>query len=199
MEGINLKAYISSEIIRAMEIKRAIAKDRVLLHLIEQAARKMIEVYRNGNKIMLGGNGGSAADAQHIAGEFVSRFYFDRPGLPCIALTTDTSILTAIGNDYGYEQLFARQIQANGQSGDLFIGISTSGNSPNVIRGLEMCRAKGITTIGLTGESGGRLADLCDICIRIPSQETPRIQEAHILIGHILCAIVEESIFGKGF
>jgi D-sedoheptulose 7-phosphate isomerase len=199
MEGMNLKAYISSEILRAMEIKRAIAKDSVLLHLIEQAAKKMIEVYQNGNKIMLGGNGGSAADAQHIAGEFVSRFYFDRPGLPCIALTTDTSILTAIGNDYGYEQLFARQIQANGQSGDLFIGISTSGNSPNVIKGLEMCRAKGITTIGLTGEAGGRMAALCDICIRIPSQETPRIQEAHILIGHILCAIVEESIFGKGF
>jgi D-sedoheptulose 7-phosphate isomerase len=199
MEGINLKAYISSEILRAMEIKRAIAKDSDMLCLIEKTARKMIEVYRNGNKIMLGGNGGSAADAQHIAGEFVSRFYFDRPGLPCIALTTDTSILTAIGNDYGYEQLFARQIQANGQSGDLFIGISTSGNSPNVIRGLEMCRAKGITTIGLTGESGGRMAALCDICIQIPSQETPRIQEAHILIGHILCAIVEESIFGKGF
>ncbi len=199
MEGISLKAYISSEILRAMEIKRSIAKDRVILSLIEQAARKMIEVYRKGNKIMLGGNGGSAADAQHIAGEFVSRFYFDRPGLPCIALTTDTSILTAIGNDYGYEQLFARQIQANGQSGDLFIGISTSGNSPNVIRGLEMCRAMGITTIGLTGESGGSMAALCDICIRIPSQETPRIQEAHIMIGHILCAIVEESIFGKGF
>ncbi|NQX61401.1 D-sedoheptulose 7-phosphate isomerase [Paenibacillus qinlingensis] len=199
MEGISVKTYISSEILRAMEIKRAIAKDRDLLRFIEQAARKMIEVYRNGNKIMLGGNGGSAADAQHIAGEFVSRFYFDRPGLPCIALTTDTSILTAIGNDYGYEQLFARQIQANGQSGDLFIGISTSGNSPNVIRGLEMCRAMGITTIGLTGELGGRMAALCDICIRIPSQETPRIQEAHILIGHILCAIVEESIFGKGF
>lgn len=199
MEGISLKAYISSEILRAMEIKRAISKDSDLLRLIEQAARKMIEVYRNGNKIMLGGNGGSAADAQHIAGEFVSRFYFDRPGLPCIALTTDTSILTAIGNDYGYEQLFARQIQANGQRGDIFIGISTSGNSPNVIRGLEMCRAMGITTIGLTGESGGRMAALCDICIRIPSQETPRIQEAHILIGHILCAIVEESIFGKGF
>ncbi|CAH1228654.1 Phosphoheptose isomerase [Paenibacillus allorhizoplanae] len=194
-----MKAYISSEILRAMEIKRAISKDSDLLRLIEQAARKMIEVYRNGNKIMLGGNGGSAADAQHIAGEFVSRFYFDRPGLPCIALTTDSSILTAIGNDYGYEQLFARQIQANGQRGDIFIGISTSGNSPNVIRGLEMCRAMGITTIGLTGESGGRMAALCDICIRIPSQETPRIQEAHILIGHILCAIVEESIFGKGF
>ncbi|KRE72872.1 phosphoheptose isomerase [Paenibacillus sp. Soil750] len=199
MEGISLKAYISSEILRAMEIKRAISKDSDILRLIEQAARKMIEVYRNGNKIMLGGNGGSAADAQHIAGEFVSRFYFDRPGLPCIALTTDSSILTAIGNDYGYEQLFARQIQANGQRGDIFIGISTSGNSPNVIRGLEMCRAMGITTIGLTGESGGRMAALCDICIRIPSQETPRIQEAHILLGHILCAIVEESIFGKGF
>ncbi|CAN7239494.1 D-sedoheptulose-7-phosphate isomerase [Paenibacillus sp. LjRoot56] len=194
-----MKAYISSEILRAMEIKRAISKDSDILRLIEQAARNMIEVYRNGNKIMLGGNGGSAADAQHIAGEFVSRFYFDRPGLPCIALTTDSSILTAIGNDYGYEQLFARQIQANGQRGDIFIGISTSGNSPNVIRGLEMCRAMGITTIGLTGESGGRMAALCDICIRIPSQETPRIQEAHILIGHILCAIVEESIFGKGF
>ena len=199
MEGISLKAYISSEILRAMEIKRAIAKDRAILSLIEQAARKMIEVYRKGNKIMLGGNGGSAADAQHIAGEFVSRFYFDRPGLPCIALTTDTSVLTAIGNDYGYEQLFARQIQANGQTGDLFIGISTSGNSPNVIRGLEMCRAMGITTIGLTGETGGSMAALCDMCIRIPSQETPRIQEAHIMIGHILCAIVEESIFGKGF
>lgn len=196
---MNVKAYISSEILRAMEIKRAIAKDKVLLSLIEQAARKMIEVYRNGHKIMIGGNGGSAADAQHIAGEFVSRFYFDRPGLPCIALTTDTSVLTAIGNDYGYEKLFARQIQANGQAGDLFIGISTSGNSSNVIRGLEMCRTMGITTVGLTGETGGSMANLCDICLRIPSQETPRIQEAHILIGHILCAIVEESIFGKGF
>lgn len=194
-----MKAYISSEILRSMEIKRAIAKDRAILGLIEQAAGKMIEVYRKGNKIMIGGNGGSAADAQHIAGEFVSRFYFDRPGLPCIALTTDTSVLTAIGNDYGYEQLFARQIQANGQTGDLFIGISTSGNSPNVRRALEMCRAMGITTIGLTGETGGSMAALCDICIRIPSHETPRIQEAHIMIGHILCAIVEESIFGKGF
>ncbi|MDR6550556.1 D-sedoheptulose 7-phosphate isomerase [Paenibacillus qinlingensis] len=194
-----MKAYITSEILRAMEIKRVMASDRAILNVIERTARKMIEVYRNGNKIMIGGNGGSAADAQHIAGEFVSRFYFDRPGLPCIALTTDTSVLTAIGNDYGYEQLFARQIQACGRSGDLFIALSTSGNSPNVIKGLEMCRAMGITTIGFTGETGGRMAALCDMCICIPSHETPRIQEAHILVGHILCAIVEESLFGKGF
>lgn len=147
---------------------------------------------------MIAGNGGSAADAQHLAGEFVSRFYFERPGLPSLALTTDTSILTAIGNDYGYERLFARQIEANGKEGDVFIGISTSGNSDNIIEALKTCREKDITTIGMTGEIGGRMTELCDYCIKVPSQETPRIQESHILIGHIICSIAEESLFGKG-
>lgn len=136
---------------------------------------------------------------QHIAGEFVSRFYFDRPGLASIALTTDSSILTAIGNDYGFERLFSRQVEANGVKGDMFIGISTSGNSKNIIEALKTCKENGIVTVGLTGASGGEMAALCDYCIKVPSQETPRIQEAHILIGHIICSVVEEELFGKGF
>jgi D-sedoheptulose 7-phosphate isomerase len=160
---------------------------------------KCVDVYKTGNKTLIAGNGGSAADAQHIAGEFVSRFYFDRPGLASIALTTDTSIITAIGNDYGYEKLFSRQLQANGVKGDMFIGISTSGNSANVIEALKECKEKGIITVGLTGEKGGKMAEMCDYCIKIPSNETPRVQESHILIGHIICAVVEEAIFGKGF
>ena len=129
----------------------------------------------------------------------MSRFYFDRPGIPSIALTTDTSILTAIGNDYGYEKIFARQLEANGVKGDLFIGISTSGNSKNILEALKVCKNKGIFSVGLSGESGGAMQELCDICIKVPSNTTPRIQESHILIGHILCAIVEEQLFGKGF
>ena len=148
---------------------------------------------------MIAGNGGSAADAQHIAAELVSRFYFDRPGLPSIALTTDSSMLTAIGNDYGYDQLFARQVQANGVAGDVFIGISTSGSSRNVVNALKVSKEMGLVTVGLTGETGGEMKALCDYCICVPSRETPRIQEVHILIGHILCAIVEEAMFGKGF
>src|SRR5512133_898526 len=125
-------------------------KDEHFVDVLEQVGRTIVLAYRNGNKTLIAGNGGSAADAQHLAGEFVSRFYFDRPGLPAIALTTDTSILTAIGNDYGYERVFARQIEANGKKGDVFIGISTSGNSPNIIEALKVCRAKEIVTVGLT-------------------------------------------------
>lgn len=191
--------YIKSHIRSSIDVKEAILADEELLQLIEQVAAKVIEVYQNGNKILLAGNGGSAADAQHIAGEFVSRFYFDRPGLPSIALTTDTSIMTAIGNDYGYDHLFSRQLEANGVAGDMFIGISTSGNSPNVIRALGMCKEKDIISVGLTGETGGKMDGLCDYCIKVPSSETPRIQEAHILIGHIICAVVEEAIFGSKF
>ncbi|MCD1259526.1 D-sedoheptulose 7-phosphate isomerase [Paenibacillus athensensis] len=174
-------------------------QDPAMVQLIETVCAKAIEVYQKGNKTLIAGNGGSAADAQHIAGEFVSRFYFDRPGLASIALTTDTSILTAIGNDYGYERLFSRQIQANGNEGDLFIGISTSGNSANVVKALEACKEKSIITVGLTGAKGGKMEALCDYCIKIPSDETPRIQEAHILVGHIICAAVEQAIFGDGF
>jgi len=194
-----MQTYINNQIKDSYEVKKALLEDENLTTLIRTVAEKTVEVYQKGNKTLLAGNGGSAADAQHIAGEFVSRFYFDRPGLPSLALTTDTSILTAIGNDYGYDELFARQIQANGVAGDLFIGISTSGNSKNVIRALQACKEKGIITVGLTGQSGGEMATLCDYCIKVPSNETPRIQESHILIGHIICAVVEEVVFGKGF
>ncbi len=194
-----MNEFIKIQINKSRDLKEAILHNDDLITLIQQVAHKIIEVYKNGNKTLIAGNGGSAADAQHIAGEFVSRFYFDRPGLPSIALTTDTSILTAVGNDYGFENLFARQIQANGIKGDLFIGISTSGNSPNIIRALEECKRIGITTVGFTGETGGKMGELCDYCIKVPSGETPRIQEAHIMIGHIICSVVEEAIFGRGF
>ncbi|WP_205101670.1 D-sedoheptulose 7-phosphate isomerase [Lysinibacillus composti] len=190
---------MAEQIKKSIEVKQGILENKELMLLIEEVSVKAVELYKQGNKIMLAGNGGSAADAQHIAGELVSRFYFDRPGLPALALTTDTSIITAIGNDYGYEKLFARQIQANGNAGDMFIGISTSGNSANVIKALEECKTQNIITVGLTGEDGGKMEGLCDFCIKVPSNETPRIQESHILIGHIICSIVEEAIFGQGF
>ncbi|EAL4449637.1 D-sedoheptulose 7-phosphate isomerase [Campylobacter jejuni] len=195
----NLNSYIKEHFTDSILVKEQILKDENLITLIKNASLEVIKAYKNGNKTLLAGNGGSAADAQHIAGEFVSRFYFDRPGIASIALTTDTSILTAIGNDYGYENLFARQVQAQGVKGDVFIGISTSGNSKNILKALDLCRQKGITSIGLSGASGGAMNELCDYCIKVPSTCTPRIQEAHILIGHIICAIVEEELFGKGF
>ncbi|PZT47494.1 phosphoheptose isomerase [Helicobacter valdiviensis] len=195
----NLENYIKNQIQDSIEVKTKILNDDNLVELIKKASLEVIKAYKNGNKTLLAGNGGSAADAQHIAGEFVSRFYFDRPGIASIALSTDTSILTAIGNDYGYENLFSRQVQAQGNKGDIFIGISTSGNSKNIIKALEVCKEKGIFSIGLSGESGGAMNELCDICIKVPSSCTPRIQESHIVIGHIICAIVEEELFGKGF
>ena len=187
---------IRQQIQASIATKRAILADSRLLNIIAQAAQMVTNTYRNGHKTLLAGNGGSAADAQHIAGEFVSRFYFDRPGLPSIALSTDTSILKAIGNDYGYDRLLERQIQAQGVEGDIFIGISTSGNSENIVRALETCRKKNIYSIGLTGAEGGHMKELCDLTICVPSCETPRIQESHILIGHIICCIVEQKIFG---
>lgn len=195
----NLNSYIKGHFADSILVKEQILKDENLITLIKNASLEVIKAYKNGNKTLLAGNGGSAADAQHIAGEFVSRFYFDRPGIASIALSTDTSILTAIGNDYGYENLFARQVQAQGVKGDVFIGISTSGNSKNILKALEFCKQKEIISIGLSGASGGAMNELCDYCIKVPSTCTPRIQEAHILIGHIICAIVEEELFGKGF
>ncbi|EDP2720661.1 TPA: D-sedoheptulose 7-phosphate isomerase [Campylobacter jejuni] len=195
----NLNSYIKEHFQESILVKEQILKDENLITLIKNASLEVIKAYKNGNKTLLAGNGGSAADAQHIAGEFVSRFYFDRPGIASIALTTDTSVLTAIGNDYGYENLFARQVQAQGVKGDVFIGISTSGNSKNILKALEFCKQKEIISIGLSGASGGAMNELCDYCIKVPSTCTPRIQEAHILIGHIICAIVEEELFGKGF
>lgn len=194
-----MRTLIENQIKASYEVKQKIFNNSRMIDLVQAVCSRAIDVYKSGNKTLIAGNGGSAADAQHIAGEFVSRFYFDRPGLASIALTTDTSILTAIGNDYGYERLFARQIQANGVPGDMFIGISTSGNSANIVRALEESKSKGLITIGLTGEAGGKMEELCDYCIKVPSNETPRIQESHILIGHIICATVEEAMFGKGF
>lgn len=191
------KEIILNQIEKSISVKSALLNDSFTIELIDKAADLITKAYRRGKKTMLAGNGGSAADAQHIAGEFVSRFYFDRPGIPSIALTTDTSILTAIGNDYGYEKLFERQVQTQGVEGDIFIGISTSGNSANVVKALEACKEKGIHTISLTGQGGGKMKELSDICIEVPSNETPRIQECHILIGHIICCIVEENLFSQ--
>jgi D-sedoheptulose 7-phosphate isomerase len=190
-----LKDYIQTELDKSASVIAAIARDPELMARIETIAGHCIATLERGNKILLAGNGGSAADAQHLAAEFVSRFNFDRPGLAAFALTTDTSALTAIGNDYGYEKLFSRQVQAVGRAGDLFIGISTSGRSPNVVGALRECRANGITTVGLTGRNARDMAPLCDHLLCMPSDETPKIQEGHIVVGHILCGLVERSMF----
>ena len=161
----------------SIAVKQKILEDTELVQSIRGIADECIAAYRAGNRVLLAGNGGSAADAQHIAAEFVGRYAFDRPALSSIAFTTDTSMLTAIGNDYGYDQIFRRQLEANGREGDVFIGISTSGNSPNVIAALERSRELGIVSVGLTGQGGGKMRSVCDYCIRIPSESTPRIQE----------------------
>ena len=187
---------IKEQISNSINTKTALLADEELLKKIELGAELILRAYKAGNKTLLAGNGGSAADAQHIAAEFVSRFYFHRPGLPSIALSTDTSIITAIGNDYGFEHLFSRQIEAHANNGDVFIGLSTSGNSSNILNALQICKNRGVKTIGLTGMAGSNMDSLCDICIKVPSLDTPRVQEAHILVGHILCYLVEENLFG---
>jgi D-sedoheptulose 7-phosphate isomerase len=161
---------------------------------ILQCAKLIWDTLAKGKKILLCGNGGSAADAQHLAAEFVGRYETERRGFPAIALTTDTSALTALGNDYGYERVFARQVEALANEGDLLIGLSTSGNSPNVIAALTTAREIGCVTIGLTGEKGGEMTRLCDFCLRVPSARTARIQEAHITIAHIWCEFVDEQV-----
>ena len=189
-------SIIKLQINNSIAAKQALLDNEELIKQIKEAVEMVTSAYQNNKKTMVAGNGGSAADAQHIAGELVARFHFDRPGLSSMALSTDTSVITAIGNDYGFERLFSRQVEAHGNEGDVFIALSTSGNSPNIIKALEACKVKGVKTIGLTGESGGKMAGLCDICIKVPSTETPRIQESHILIGHIICYLVEETLFG---
>lgn len=193
----NTAITVKNQIEEHENLIKNILNDATLIDQIELIAQLSINAYKSGNKILVAGNGGSAADAQHIAGELVSRFYFDRPGLAAMALTTDTSILTSIGNDYGYENIFARQIQANGVKGDIFIGITTSGASPNILKAFEQAKQIGITTVCLTGKDGGESKQNSDFCVCVPSSVTPRIQEVHILIGHILCAIIEESLFKK--
>ena len=193
-----MKNYIKDQIKKSYETKQEIYRNDNLLDMIEDVAKRCVALYRTDKKTILAGNGGSAADAQHIAAELVGRYGFDRPSIPSLALTTDTSNLTAIGNDYGYDQVFSRQLEGMGQEGDIFIGISTSGNSVNIIKAFHSAKAKGITTVALTGRDGGEMAKLADVALIVPSNSTPRIQEAHILIGHILCDIIEKEIFADG-
>ena len=180
----------------SIDVKQAVLADQVLLGNIANVAQRCIDVLQSDSKILLAGNGGSASDAQHIAAELVGRFEVDRKGLPAIALTTNASQLTAISNDYGYEAVFARQVEAFGKKGDLFVGLSTSGNSANVVAAAEVAKSQGLTIIGMTGASGGKLEALCDVCLKVPSTNTARIQEVHITIGHILCAQIEAKLFG---
>lgn len=187
--------HIENYIQASINTKQKILNDKNILATIQNAADAIIKAYQNGKKVLTAGNGGSAGDAQHIAGELVSKFFFDRPGLSAFSLATDTSILTAIGNDYGYDKSFSRQIQANANAGDVFIAISTSGNSKNIVNAILEAKQKNVTTIGLVGQKACEMDTLCDYIIKVPSESTPTIQESHIMIGHIICAIVEEAIF----
>lgn len=193
-----MKKYIKDQIKKSYETKQAIYENENLINKIEEVSKLCVKLYRGKNKTILAGNGGSAADAQHIAAELVGRYGFDRPSIPSLALTTDTSCLTAIGNDYGYDMVFSRQLEGMGQEGDLFIGISTSGNSKNIINAFISAKNMGITTVALVGRDGGEMAKIADIALIVPSDSTPRIQESHILIGHIICDVIEKELFGNG-
>jgi D-sedoheptulose 7-phosphate isomerase len=192
-----VRRYVVEQIRATQRIMGDMLDDSALLSRAEDAARACIKCVQLGGKVLLAGNGGSAADAQHMAGEFVSRFAFDRPGMAAVALTTDTSILTAIGNDYGYEKIFARQIHAIGRTGDVFIGYSTSGKSPNVLEAFRVAREVGLICIGFTGNRGGAMRDLCHHLLEVPSAETPKIQEGHLVLGHIVCGLIEHEMFGS--
>jgi D-sedoheptulose 7-phosphate isomerase len=197
MEDLLTTEAIAAQLRETAETLTAMSRDAALHTGIARVAEACVAALRRGNKILLAGNGGSAADAQHLAAELVNRFNYDRPGLKAFALSTDTSILTSIGNDYGYEHLFARQIEAVGVAGDVFIGISTSGKSPNILKALRAARAQGLVTVGMTGSGGGLMADECDHCLRSASDCTPRIQEGHISIGHTLCWLIEQRMFPR--
>ena len=186
---------ILQHIQESIDTKTRLMEDVRLVAEIDKVAQLIVEAYRNGHKTLWAGNGGSAADAQHMAGELVNKFTFDRPGLAALSLSTDTSIITAVGNDYGFDRLFARQVEAQGCAGDVFIGISTSGKSPNLVNALAACKEKGITSVAIVGANPCPM-DGYDYVIHVPSTVTPRIQECQTLIGHILCYIVEQELFG---
>lgn len=194
----NFEQRVSNAVLASIAVKQRLLNDARLISLIAGVGETLVSALERGGKVLLFGNGGSAADAQHIAAELVGRFAFDRPALPALALSVNTSCLTAIGNDYGFDLVFARQIEALGRPGDVAIGISTSGNSPNVLCALAAAKKMELHTVALTGCPGGRLAETgspADCCICVPSSATPRIQECHILIGHILAELVEQAIF----
>ena len=192
---MNVIETIKSQMAESARVKQLMLQDEVLIEKIQDIAGIVVAAYRAGHKTMWAGNGGSAADAQHMAGELVNKFTFDRPGLAALSLSTDTSIITAVGNDYGFDRLFARQVEAQGCAGDVFIGISTSGKSPNLVNALAACREKGITSVAIVGANPCPMDDY-DFVIHVPSTVTPRIQECQTLIGHILCYIVEQELFG---
>jgi len=186
---------IRKELNENLAVLKAVLADGAIHDTLAAAAQRTAAALKAGRKLLVAGNGGSAADAQHLVSEFVCRLVDDRPAMRAVALTTDSSILTAASNDYGYERVFARQIEALGQQGDVFLGISTSGNSPNILRALELSRKLGLITIGFTGQSGGGMPSHCDYCLRIPSRVTMHIQEAHLALEHIFCLLVEEGYF----
>lgn len=190
-----MKKTIISHIDENVKIKELILNDEKFIKNIEKIAKELINAYKNGNKLLVAGNGGSAADAQHIAGELVSKLYLERKALNAISLTVNTSVLTAIGNDYNYEQTFARQIDAFGAKGDVFLGLSTSGNSKNVIEAVFEAKKRGLVTVGFVGSMACDMDEICDYIVKIPSDKTPIIQESHIMLGHIICGLVEEAIF----
>lgn len=188
---------ISETIQKNIDLHNRILENTLLLQRIEEAISIIIHTYKNNRKLFLCGNGGSAADAQHIAAELTGRFYFDRPPLQAEALHCNTSYLTAVANDYGYVHIFSRLLEASAQEGDLLLVFSTSGNSANIIHAVDYAKENGIKVIAFTGDTGGKLATLSDLLINVPSHDTPRIQEAHILIGHIICEQVEQLLFAK--
>lgn len=190
--GLNM---ISKAILDSVLVKEKMVADPAVMNSIFQAANRIVEAFRAAGGFFVAGNGGSAADAQHMAAELTGRFYYDRPPLRAEAICTNSSDLTCIGNDYGYEQVFSRAIKGKGRKGDVFMGISTSGNSPNIISAMQMARSMALTTIGLTGESGGKLTGCSDILIKIPTACIPRIQECHIVVIHAICEFVEKELF----
>lgn len=192
----NIQAQICTQIEKSIVVKQAVLKDQKIIEQIQLLVEACLDSLRVGGKIIFAGNGGSFADAQHLSAEFTSRLMLDRAPLASIALGTNNSALSAVGNDYGYDQVFARELMGIGKAEDIFIPISTSGNSQNILAAAEVARGMGILTIGMTGQSGGGLVSICT-CLRIPSDETVRIQECHIMVGHILCELVEEEFFRK--
>jgi D-sedoheptulose 7-phosphate isomerase len=190
---------VTSQLDHSLDTLAAVRADRSIADAVVQAGRAIAQAIQNGNKLMVAGNGGSAADSQHVVAEFVSRLTRNRPALPAVALTTDTSILTAIGNDFSYDDVFERQVEAIGKPGDVFLGISTSGNARNLVKALQLCQARKISTIGYLGNLGGAMAPLCDYRVIVPSRITMHIQESHLALEHILCMVVERFYFGEDF
>lgn len=187
---------ISSIIQESIDVKQSFLADASNIVLIENICNSITNAFKNGRKVLLCGNGGSAADAQHIAAEFSGRFKINRPALPAEALHVNTSYLTAVGNDYGFDVIYSRMIEGIGCEGDILIALSTSGNSTNILNAVKAAKSKSMVTIGMTGISGGDMNDHCDFMVKIPSSNTPRIQESHILVGHIICQLVENNIYG---